>query len=177
MVLATDEGRRVAEQQRLALWIHCEDAADDGARAVLRAALARPRRTVEGVEAVVDRDLFALLDRPPGEDLDTMSHRVGIAGVIEVAARRCENSEPVESELAQVDPLALSGLIEFGRREDSGVAAAEDELAIVERPARVYAAALRAGVRTSTSPIMALNPTGPWCGHLPAVGGGHASIR
>jgi hypothetical protein len=75
-----------------------------------------------------------------------MSHRVGIAGVIEVAARRCENSEPVESELTQVDPLPVSGSIELGRREDSDVAAAEDELAIVERPARVHAAALRAGV-------------------------------
>ena len=124
--------RRVREEEFLTLGIHREEAANHGARATLCAAVAGPRGSVEGVQAVVNRDLLALLDRSPSEDRDAMSHRVRVTGVVEVTAGWREDSEPVERELTQVDPVPLRGSSEFCRREGAGMATAKDELAFVE---------------------------------------------
>lgn len=144
--LATDEGGGVGKQQLLASGVHGEEAAHYGAGAVPGAALTGPGRSVEGIESVVDRDLVAFLERPSGKDLHPVSHRARIAGVVEVAARRCEDSEPVESKFAEMDPFPLGGMIEVGCGDDLGVAPTEDELAFCERPARVDTATLRARV-------------------------------
>jgi hypothetical protein len=132
------------KEQLLAVWVHGEEATDNRAGTALRAALARPGRTVEGVEPVVDRDLFAFVDSSPGEDPDAVSHGVRLAGVVQVAARWRENSEAVEPELAQVDALPVRGSIDFGGCEDPHVTASEDELGLLKRSAGVDAPALGA---------------------------------
>jgi hypothetical protein len=91
--------------------VHRKEAALDRAGASFRPALAGPRRTVEGVEAVVDGDLVTCCNRMPGEDLDSMAQCVRFAGVVEIAARRRENAEAIEAELTQMDALPLAGLV------------------------------------------------------------------
>ena len=145
-VLATDERGGVRNEQLLALRAHREEAAHDGAGAGRRPAAATPGRAVEGIEAVVDRDLVTGGNRTPGEDLDAMAHGVRIAGVVEVAAWRREHREAIESELAQMDAFPLAGLVELLAPEDSPVSAPEYELAFLKRSTSEDASALGPGV-------------------------------
>jgi hypothetical protein len=145
-VLATNEGRGVRKQEPLALRVHCEEPAHDGAGAGLRPAVAGPRGTVKGIEAVVDRDLVTHCNRMPGEDLYAMAHGVRVAGVVEVAARRRENREAIESELTQMDAFPRARPIELVARKDSRVPAPNARRAKTPRP-------LDPASRTSTSRI------------------------
>jgi hypothetical protein len=145
-VLASDEGRGVWEEQLLALGIHREEASHHRPGAGLGPARARPRAPVEGVEPVVDRDLLVLGYRSPREDLDAVSHGVRIAGVVQVAPRRSEDGEAIESELAQVDPLPLTERRKLTGAGDAGVAPAKDELALSKVASGVDASPLCPGV-------------------------------
>ena len=69
-----------------------------------RARTARARSS-ESVEPVVDRDLLTLADGAPREHLDAAAHRVRIAGVVEVAARRQQHCAALEVELGEVAPI------------------------------------------------------------------------
>ncbi len=82
-----------------------------------------------------------------------MAHGVRVAGVVEVAARRREHREAIESQLAQMDAFPLARLIEFVAPQDSHVSAAEYELASPKRSAGEDASALDRASPTSTSPI------------------------
>lgn len=62
--------------------------------------------------------------------------------MVEVAARRCEHGEAIESELTQVDAFPLARLIELVGVQDPRVSAAEDELAFRKRSAGEDASAL-----------------------------------
>ena len=76
-----------------------------------------------------------------------------MAGVVEAAARRRENGEAIESELAQMDPLPLARLIELSADEDACLPAAKDELARRERSSPKDARPFDPASLTSTSPI------------------------
>jgi hypothetical protein len=141
-VLVTNEGGGVKKQELLALRVHCEEAAREGAGAGLRPAVAGPGRIVEGIEAVVDRDLVTSCNRMPGEDLYAMAHGVRVAGVVEVAAGRCENREAIESKLTEMDAFPLARPIELVAPEDSRVSAPEYELTFLKRSAGEDASAL-----------------------------------
>jgi hypothetical protein len=78
----------------------------------------------------------------PGEDLHAMAHGVRVAEVVEVATGRCENREPIESELTQMDAFPLAGPIELVAPKDSRVSAPEYELTFLKRPAGEDASAL-----------------------------------
>ena len=94
--------------------------------------MAGPGIAVEGVEAVVDGDLLATVDCSPGEHLDAMAHGVRITGMIEVAAGRGEHGEPVETELAQVDPVPLGRSLKLVCPQHLGVTPPEDKLTLGE---------------------------------------------
>jgi hypothetical protein len=78
----------------------------------------------------------------PCEDLDAMAHGVRFAGVVELAARRRENREAIESELTQMDSFPLARLIEFVGPEDSRVSALEYEVTLPKRSAGEDSSAL-----------------------------------
>ena len=88
VVLTPDEAWGVRQQQLLTLGRHGEEAPDNGASTCPRPAVAWPRVPVEGVEAVVNGDLRAGCDWAPGEDPDAVAHRIGVAGVVQVTARK-----------------------------------------------------------------------------------------
>jgi hypothetical protein len=121
---------------------HREEAAHDGAGAGLRPTVAGPGRTVEGIEAVVDRDLVTSCNRMPGEDLYAMAHGVRVAGVVEVAARRPEDCEAIESQLTQMEAFPLARPIELDAPKDSRVSAPEYELTFLKRSAGENTSAL-----------------------------------
>src|SRR4051812_6919777 len=83
-VLTPDEGGSVRQQQSLTVCVHGEEAAGDRSNAVRRAAMARPTVPLERVEPVVDGDLLASRDRPPGKHRDAVAHGTRIAGVVEI---------------------------------------------------------------------------------------------
>ena len=115
------------QQQPLPLRLHREEASDHRARAVRSAAGTGPRVALEGVEPVVDGDLVACCDGTPGEDIHTVSHRIRVARVVQVAPGRGHHREAVEPELTEVDPFpGVEGGQLLGR-EHAHVATAEDE--------------------------------------------------
>jgi hypothetical protein len=63
--------------------------------------------------------------------------------VVEIAAWRCKDGEPVESEFADVDPIPLARLLQLLGPQYFGVATSEDELTFREGTKRIDALSLR----------------------------------
>ena len=141
---ANDERWSVRQVSALCRFVQREEATDDNTAAVRTPALAAPDRVIEGVEAVVDRDLVATGDVSPSEDYDSVAHRVRVTGVVEVAAGGQENCARVEVEFTQVPLVIWRELVDRRVGHDAAVTASEDELARREGPLCEHAEPLRA---------------------------------
>jgi hypothetical protein len=106
-ILALNKTGRVRQVAPLPLEVQGEEVGYDLPGAVPAAAVAFPALGSEGVEPVVDRDLVAAANVPPGKHLDTTSHGIGIARVVEIAPGRQQDRAGFEVQLTEVVPLFL----------------------------------------------------------------------
>jgi hypothetical protein len=66
-----------------------------------------PALAIVHVQPVINGDLFACAYVAPGVDVDATAYRVGVARVVEIAARRQQNGARLEIQFARVSLILL----------------------------------------------------------------------
>jgi hypothetical protein len=105
-VLTLDEVGSIWEVDLLSSAIEGEEAPRHYSRTAQRATIAvRNVRIVKCVQLIVDRDLIPSINVSPCEDSNTTSHCIGVARVIEIAARGKKNDARVKVEFTEMASL------------------------------------------------------------------------
>jgi hypothetical protein len=106
-ILSPNKLRGIRQIYALPLFTQREKAQHKRPGTVCAPAATRTALIAEGVEAIVDRYFVALPNRLPGKHMGAFAHRIGITGVIKVAAWRQQNGACIPIKLAQMPPVFL----------------------------------------------------------------------
>lgn len=91
MILFSNELWGVRQIETLPLFTQSKETVNHIPRTILTATQTLIVPAIEGVKPIVNGNFFTLLDVFPGEHVDSLTHGVGIASMVEITAWRKEN--------------------------------------------------------------------------------------